>query len=914
MNISNDEIYDLYQLLTKVKAAHPSVQAVACGAILSTYQRTRVEYVCSRLSLVPMAWLWQRNQFTLLQDMIKHNLDARLMKVASFGLNRTMLGRSIGVLFPRLYTLAHTAGLQIAGEGGEYETITVNGPLYKDYAIDIEESEIIDSHKDIAHFYIKKWKLRSKSNEEKENDTAILQKLYGQFTSSDSEKVVGPITIQPPSPHPGIYATVHLEDMPNPSPFFHSAGTEGTNNGVSAVDTFPSSSEVVTSISNSPKFVWPRFRTNGPLIYLSNVIVDSIENTSGTVPLEIQAGKEIEQILQRISSLLSSIGSGLVDIIAVHLYFYDIQHFQTVNKIYGEFFYDHPPSRSAVQAHLEYLRKPHSTDHFPLVMMDCIVCQGSGKIVRDAEKVHSYITTMDNSVPIIQNKGYYDALRTTLYVSSLSYWAPLCIGPYCQSVTLGNSLVFPAGQIGLCPETMTIVDGGYIKQCIQALRNLGRVLQVCNTSFPESVSLTVYVSETLYENSQNYPENISVFTEKIRQCLVKINQWFCGNIPSINDSTAKDTSTIDSKNKEEDDLSSVTSESSYSGVSLDREVDDEGEDKDRNTTENSSGIGENEANENDFPLCPEAHLRPPYVPPKRKTKTSSSLSISLSSSSTFPKWSLPVNTVIVPRLPRNALIELECISFTHQKLTDRDDDEERKVKPSGIQCETDTFELVIDPTTSSTTLPNASVSSSPIIVFYYSNHYLPHQFSSTWLHIGVPFIDNRIASELLNIPFYSSLTSLLATKIVDILIHSKLTMDNLLHLRIYITGKVLSIPFFQENLHSHLQQQSERCNIQRESIQYIDSNRSGIITDNTVIRSLLPALSMIPVDFIAIPTYSKTTSPTTSTTTTSRNVTVPTYASSDYRIINNHVNIYTRGVTIHMLASSAAAIRGTNYN
>lgn len=42
---SNDEVEDLYQLLKNIKDQHPEITAVASGAILSTYQRNRVENV-----------------------------------------------------------------------------------------------------------------------------------------------------------------------------------------------------------------------------------------------------------------------------------------------------------------------------------------------------------------------------------------------------------------------------------------------------------------------------------------------------------------------------------------------------------------------------------------------------------------------------------------------------------------------------------------------------------------------------------------------------------------------------------------------------------------------------------------------------------------------------------------------------
>ena len=52
---------DLARLLARVQAA-TGVTGVAVGAILSDYQRVRVEAVCLRLGLTPLAYLWQRNQ------------------------------------------------------------------------------------------------------------------------------------------------------------------------------------------------------------------------------------------------------------------------------------------------------------------------------------------------------------------------------------------------------------------------------------------------------------------------------------------------------------------------------------------------------------------------------------------------------------------------------------------------------------------------------------------------------------------------------------------------------------------------------------------------------------------------------------------------------------------------------------
>ena len=71
---------DLYRLLARVKE-EAGVTAVSVGAILSDYQRVRVEHVCSRLGLTVLAFLWQRDQSELLSEMISAGLEAVLVKV-----------------------------------------------------------------------------------------------------------------------------------------------------------------------------------------------------------------------------------------------------------------------------------------------------------------------------------------------------------------------------------------------------------------------------------------------------------------------------------------------------------------------------------------------------------------------------------------------------------------------------------------------------------------------------------------------------------------------------------------------------------------------------------------------------------------------------------------------------------------
>jgi diphthamide synthase (EF-2-diphthine--ammonia ligase) len=114
------------------------VDAVCCGAILSTYQRIRLEHVCHRLGadecvcvcvcvcvhvalyhashlhilslsfalthshthtrthihtgLIPLCYLWKMDQSALLTEMVDAGIVAVIVKVAAYGLSNRQLG------------------------------------------------------------------------------------------------------------------------------------------------------------------------------------------------------------------------------------------------------------------------------------------------------------------------------------------------------------------------------------------------------------------------------------------------------------------------------------------------------------------------------------------------------------------------------------------------------------------------------------------------------------------------------------------------------------------------------------------------------------------------------------------------------------------------------------------------------
>lgn len=76
----------------------------------------------------------------LLRQMIESKIDARIIKVCAMGLTKQMLAQSIYNLEKQFLVLEKQIGFNVCGEGGEYESIVLDCPLFK------KKLEIVDIH------------------------------------------------------------------------------------------------------------------------------------------------------------------------------------------------------------------------------------------------------------------------------------------------------------------------------------------------------------------------------------------------------------------------------------------------------------------------------------------------------------------------------------------------------------------------------------------------------------------------------------------------------------------------------------------------------------------------------------------------------------------------------------------------
>lgn len=161
------ELEDLRAALREAKARY-RIEGVISGALWSTYQKDRIERIAHEEGLKVFAPLWHMNQETELRVVVS-TFEVIFTSISAYGLDKSWLGRTItsedvdrlveiarGVCFDRArgeqdreypYPLRRAGWLNIAGEGGEFESLVLDGPIFKKKLVLVDwEIEAEDMH------------------------------------------------------------------------------------------------------------------------------------------------------------------------------------------------------------------------------------------------------------------------------------------------------------------------------------------------------------------------------------------------------------------------------------------------------------------------------------------------------------------------------------------------------------------------------------------------------------------------------------------------------------------------------------------------------------------------------------------------------------------------------------------------
>lgn len=425
-----DETESLLPLLSHVKQAHPSANAVSAGAILSTYQRTRIENVAGRLSLTPLAWLWMYpvlpapverqgvagvvSDAGLLEDMAACGCEARIIKVASGGLDGGFLWGDVssspssgsgsasglrGRLVKAMRRFAAEEDIHgaVLGEGGEYESLALDGPDF-----------------------LWKGRIEIEGREERSGEGGVgYMRLRGaRCVIKERGDGIGPGVVRRPALLDEGFAEV--------------------------MDGLDLDLDVGVSVSAELDMAMGSWRMPYEPAQTKDTNLWTISNLTGP-----EAGSDtstqMTAIAQKTLTILSSPDTQNAntpttnDIIFATVLLRTMTDYTPMNNIYNTLFQrPNPPARATIACG-DIL--PEGVN----VMVSFVVHLGASEV------------------------------REGLHVQSRSYWAPANIGPYSQAISVpleggggggaaaGGRLVYVAGQIPLEPASMEIVTSSSVE-------------------------------------------------------------------------------------------------------------------------------------------------------------------------------------------------------------------------------------------------------------------------------------------------------------------------------------------------------------------------------------------------------------------------------------------------------------------
>ena len=108
------------------------VDGVVSGAIWSDYQWDRMGMVCGDLGLRLVTPLWRKDQDLVMERFLDSGIRAVIVGCYAEGLGPEWLGRELDrEAVEELKTIRARTGISIAGEGGEYESMTLDSPLHR---------------------------------------------------------------------------------------------------------------------------------------------------------------------------------------------------------------------------------------------------------------------------------------------------------------------------------------------------------------------------------------------------------------------------------------------------------------------------------------------------------------------------------------------------------------------------------------------------------------------------------------------------------------------------------------------------------------------------------------------------------------------------------------------------------------
>jgi ABC transporter with metal-binding/Fe-S-binding domain ATP-binding protein len=138
--VKEEELEDLKDAISEAMMEY-AITGIVSGAIYSNYQRKRIDGLASEFGITSLSPLWKRKPKEMLSEMVEKGFRVVMSAVAAGGLGPEWLGREIDQkTIEELACLHETCYVCTGGEGGEFETLVIDAPIFKK-RIEIKKAE-----------------------------------------------------------------------------------------------------------------------------------------------------------------------------------------------------------------------------------------------------------------------------------------------------------------------------------------------------------------------------------------------------------------------------------------------------------------------------------------------------------------------------------------------------------------------------------------------------------------------------------------------------------------------------------------------------------------------------------------------------------------------------------------------------
>lgn len=128
--IKEEELEDLRHAFENLKSL--GVEAIYTGALYSQYQKSRIEKLCDEVGLVAVSPYWHVDELEYMRKIVALGFKIVICGVAAWGLDESWLGRVIDDdAIDELVKIHDKYYVDLAFEGGEAETLVIDGPIFK---------------------------------------------------------------------------------------------------------------------------------------------------------------------------------------------------------------------------------------------------------------------------------------------------------------------------------------------------------------------------------------------------------------------------------------------------------------------------------------------------------------------------------------------------------------------------------------------------------------------------------------------------------------------------------------------------------------------------------------------------------------------------------------------------------------